>query len=175
VTVLSDRNNVSLTHVDSSKSGRSNYSQANVDRNNSIVSSMSTNGDTVMIRHSSSLATTIEDDYFGSAKFLPTPGPSGYRVLDEKAALNFPDTVESTGMSDESLEQPLNPEEFDEDDIHDTDSEGDDRYVDFSQLSHIAMRLRDKVPRETHVKGSIPYPRAFTGKDIVVSIYFSFL
>ncbi|KAF8902367.1 Dbl-like domain-containing protein [Gymnopilus junonius] len=32
------------------------------------------------------------------------------------------------------------------------------------------MQLRDKVPRGTHVKGSIPYPRAFTGKDIVSTI-----
>ncbi|TRM58720.1 CNH domain-containing protein [Schizophyllum amplum] len=32
------------------------------------------------------------------------------------------------------------------------------------------MLLRDKVPRGTHVKGSIPYPRAFTGKDIVSTI-----
>jgi hypothetical protein len=41
-------------------------------------------------------------------------------------------------------------------------------FIDFSLLSHIAVQLRDKVPRGTHVKGSIPYPRAFTGKDIVV-------
>lgn len=51
------------------------------------------------------------------------------------------------------------------------ESEGEDdtRFVNFSLLSHIAMRLKDRVPRGTHVKGSIPYPRAFTGKDIVVS------
>ena len=50
------------------------------------------------------------------------------------------------------------------------DEEEDDesRFVNFSLLSHIAVQLRDKVPRGTHVKGSIPYPRAFTGKDIVV-------
>lgn len=41
-------------------------------------------------------------------------------------------------------------------------------YVNFSLLSNLAVILRDKVPRGTHVKGSIPYPRAFTGKDIVV-------
>lgn len=51
------------------------------------------------------------------------------------------------------------------------DEEDDDesRFVNFSLLSHMAVQLRDKVPRGTHVKGSIPYPRAFTGKDIVVS------
>jgi hypothetical protein len=45
----------------------------------------------------------------------------------------------------------------------------EDRFVNLSLLSHIANRLRDRVPRGTHVKGSIPYPGAFTGKDIVVS------
>jgi len=50
----------------------------------------------------------------------------------------------------------------------DEEEEDETRFVNFSLLSHIAMQLRDKVPRGTHVKGSIPYPRAFTGKDIVV-------
>lgn len=65
----------------------------------------------------------------------------------------------------------LHDEEGDLDiDWVDDESEGDDsRFVNFSLLSHIAVRLRDKVPRGTHVKGSIPYPQAFTGKDIVVS------
>jgi len=52
-----------------------------------------------------------------------------------------------------------------------TDSEEDESlFVNFALLSHLAVRLRDRVPRGTHVKGSIPYPRAFTGKDIVVSV-----
>ncbi|KAF9454366.1 Dbl homology domain-containing protein [Macrolepiota fuliginosa MF-IS2] len=33
------------------------------------------------------------------------------------------------------------------------------------------MLLRDKVLRGTHVKGSIPYPNAFTGKDVVSTIH----
>lgn len=41
--------------------------------------------------------------------------------------------------------------------------------MDISLLSNLAVQLKDKVPRGTHVKGSIPYPRAFTGKDVVVS------
>lgn len=55
------------------------------------------------------------------------------------------------------------------------EEEDPNRFVNFSLLSHISVQLRDKVPRGTHVKGSIPYPRAFTGKDIVVrplSLYF---
>jgi hypothetical protein len=72
-----------------------------------------------------------------------------------------------------SIKRPLelHHEEDDPDmDWADDESEGDDsRFVNFSLLSHIAVRLRDRVPRGTHVKGSIPYPKAFTGKDIVVS------
>jgi len=51
------------------------------------------------------------------------------------------------------------------------DSEEDESlFVNFALLSHLAVRLRDRVPRGTHAKGTIPYPRAFTGKDIVVSV-----
>ncbi|PVG01912.1 Dbl domain-containing protein [Serendipita vermifera] len=46
----------------------------------------------------------------------------------------------------------------------------EDRFVNLALLSHLANRLRDRIPRGTHVKGSIPYPRAFTGKDIVSTI-----
>lgn len=52
----------------------------------------------------------------------------------------------------------------------DEEDEDESRFINFSLLSHMAVQLRDKVPRGTHVKGSIPYPRAFTGKDIVVRI-----
>lgn len=61
------------------------------------------------------------------------------------------------------------------DDLGDGSSlEEDDpmRFVNWALLSHIAVRLRDKVPRGVHVKGSIPYPRAFTGKDIVSTIHY---
>ncbi|PFH46667.1 hypothetical protein AMATHDRAFT_69289 [Amanita thiersii Skay4041] len=50
------------------------------------------------------------------------------------------------------------------------DEEDETRFVNFAMLSHMAVQLRDKVPRGVHVKGSIPYPRAFTGKDIVSTI-----
>ncbi|KAG8896511.1 hypothetical protein FRB99_008857 [Tulasnella sp. 403] len=57
------------------------------------------------------------------------------------------------------------------DDYYDEEDEEDDsRFINLALLSHIAVRLRDKVPRATHVKGSIPYPRAFTGKDVVSTI-----
>ena len=60
------------------------------------------------------------------------------------------------------------PDEPTDDYWEDEEDEDESRFVNLSLLSHIAMQLRDKVPRGTHVKGSIPYPRAFTGKDIVV-------
>lgn len=57
---------------------------------------------------------------------------------------------------------------YDDDDDYYSEEESLDSFVNFSLLSNIAVWLRDQVPRGTHVKGSIPYARAFTGKDIVV-------
>jgi hypothetical protein len=52
-----------------------------------------------------------------------------------------------------------------------TDSEDSECLsVKIALLSHLAVRLRDHVPRGTHIKGGIPYSKSFTGKDIVVSI-----
>ncbi|KAI0050993.1 Dbl-like domain-containing protein [Auriscalpium vulgare] len=58
-------------------------------------------------------------------------------------------------------------EEYEE---YEDSEEGLDSFVNFSLLSNIAVWLRDQVPRGTHVKGSIPYPHAFTGKDIVSTL-----
>ncbi|OAX37661.1 Dbl-like domain-containing protein [Rhizopogon vinicolor AM-OR11-026] len=68
--------------------------------------------------------------------------------------------------------EPLGELLKDEDDFFDSDSDdpNSDRFVNFSLLSHLAVRLRDKVPRGTHVKSCIPFPCAFTGKDIVSTI-----
>ena len=60
-------------------------------------------------------------------------------------------------------------DQFDDDEEYD-EVEEEDRFVNLALLSHLAVRLRDRVPRGTHVKGGIPYQRAFTGKDIVVRI-----
>ncbi|KDR80795.1 hypothetical protein GALMADRAFT_60733 [Galerina marginata CBS 339.88] len=74
-------------------------------------------------------------------------------------------------LADYSGNAPLDLHEDTQDDYwEDEDEDDESRFVNFSLLSHIAMQLRDKVPRGTHVKGSIPYPRAFTGKDIVSTI-----
>ena len=80
-------------------------------------------------------------------------------------------------IADYSPRGPLELHDEPQDEYWEDDEEDDEsRFVNFSLLSHIAVQLRDKVPRGTHVKGSIPYPRAFTGKDIVVcpfQIFFS--
>ncbi|KAG7094229.1 hypothetical protein E1B28_007835 [Marasmius oreades] len=57
---------------------------------------------------------------------------------------------------------------------YEEDWEDGDSFVNTSLLSHLAVQLRDRVPRGTHVKGSIPYPGAFTGKDIVSTIQSQF-
>ncbi|KAL1707909.1 CNH domain-containing protein [Schizophyllum commune] len=61
-------------------------------------------------------------------------------------------------------------DELQEEYWEDEDEDDESRFVNHSLLSHLAVQLRDKVPRGTHVKGSIPYPSAFTGKDIVSTI-----
>jgi hypothetical protein len=60
----------------------------------------------------------------------------------------------------------------DDPDDYDYSDEDETMFVNLALLSHLAVKLRDKVPRGTHVKGSIPYTHAFTGKDIVVRIIF---
>lgn len=42
--------------------------------------------------------------------------------------------------------------------------------VNFALLSHLAMLLKDTVPRTEQVKGSIKYPSSFTGKDVVSTL-----
>ena len=74
--------------------------------------------------------------------------------------------------SQEAREDAYDDEYYDDDDDYYSDEESLDSYVNFSLLSNIAVWMRDQVPRGTHVKGSIPYPRAFTGKDIVVCTFF---
>ncbi|KAG9103502.1 hypothetical protein FRC06_010384 [Ceratobasidium sp. 370] len=58
----------------------------------------------------------------------------------------------------------------DDPDDYDCSDEDETMFVNLALLSHLAVKLRDKVPRGTHVKGSIPYTYAFTGKDIVSTI-----
>lgn len=109
----------------------------------------------------------------GESSTVGSPGtyedsPNGYGI-HEGSTDSFdhtrPGGYGAAGSSGGALADP----EDDEDEYFtDSDDPDPDRFVNFSLLSHLAVRLRDKVPRGTHVKSSIPYPRAFTGKDIVV-------
>ncbi|KAL1658879.1 CNH domain-containing protein [Schizophyllum commune] len=92
-----------------------------------------------------------QSDYAGPSS---VPAPYRHPTVDLNDIPQFDGGVNEEELFEEDLE--------DEDDIN--------MFVNLSLLSHLAMRLRDKVPRGTHVKGSIPYPRAFTGKDIVSAI-----
>lgn len=68
--------------------------------------------------------------------------------------------------------RPLELHEEEESDLIFDDDER--RFIILSLLSNLAVQLYDNVPRGTHVKGSIPYPCAFTGKDVVVCVPYIF-
>jgi hypothetical protein len=94
-------------------------------------------------------------DYASEADDWHHAGPSNLsrRVTNDlRAIVNF----------DQRLHLELHEEELDD------WYEGEEDFIDLSMLSNLAVQLQLKVTRGTHVKGSVPYPRAFTGKDIVV-------
>lgn len=64
---------------------------------------------------------------------------------------------------------PPIPDLQEEGEYWEDEEEDPHRFINYALLSHIAVQLRDKIPRGTHVKSSIPYEGAFTGKDVVVS------
>lgn len=110
-------------------------------------------------------------------EFSSGPAPLGERQQSEPARSEA--TARSRLASDierlksrDALEGTTNlyPDDdfYDDDEEFYSEEESLDSFVNFSLLSNIAVWLRDQVPRGTHVKGSIPYSRAFTGKDIVV-------
>jgi hypothetical protein len=74
--------------------------------------------------------------------------------------------IQAIANFDQRTHLELHEEEAE--DLYDDDER---RFINPSLLSHLAVQLRDLVPRGTHVKGSIQYPRAFTGKDIVVCAF----
>ncbi|KAG5219569.1 CNH domain-containing protein [Salix suchowensis] len=58
-----------------------------------------------------------------------------------------------------------------EDEWSDSEDGDESRFITYSLLSNLAMQLRDKVPRVPRER-KYPYPRAFTGKDIVSQLFF---
>ena len=148
-----DVDNMTLSRGPSAST--SGYSHVNVDRNNSMTSN-NTGGEPIIIGPSSSVVTSLYRDDSTVSRVSSLP--------QEYMDIKMPVPLE------EEYSQDHFPEEYHEDGEPYTDSEEDESlFVNFALLSHLAVRLRDRVPRGTHVKGSIPYPRAFTGKDIVVS------
>ncbi|KAG8878034.1 hypothetical protein FRB97_002821 [Tulasnella sp. 331] len=99
-------------------------------------------------------------------------------VDDHRLTERFTDLKRSLGklgmesIGDEDMYVPDDALDAADGDYFDEEEEDDWRFINLALLSHIAVRLRDKVPRATHVKGSIPYPRAFTGKDVVNQLFF---
>lgn len=123
-----------------------------------------------------SFGSRVSETFTGIPEANPYPRQDSYVSVTDSA-----DSNNTAGPSDlihqnqilrpGAQRGPLELHDEDEDEYWEDEEEDDSRFVNFSLLSHIAVQLRDKVPRGTHVKGSIPYPRAFTGKDIVVSAY----
>ena len=116
-------------------------------------------------------------DWYSGKLHELSPGPLGERQQSESARSET--TARSRLASEierlknrDAMEGAANfyPDDdyYDDDDEFYSEEESLDSFVNFSLLSNIAVWLRDQVPRGTHVKGSIPYSRAFTGKDIVV-------
>lgn len=151
---------------------------AGVHRNQSAATTTTSNSHEPLIRQNRSTP-LARDDSFGSHVF-PSAGPS----TSQFSAHTYIDSVDGyhRGSADSfepsrsvydgvgNVVGPVDAQGEEEDFFSDSDDPDPDRFVNFSLLSHLAVRLRDKVPRGTHVKSSIPYPRAFTGKDIVSTI-----
>lgn len=58
-------------------------------------------------------------------------------------------------------------EEYDEEE--EVEEQNEMNFFSPSLLSHVSVQLRDRVERNSHIKGGIPWPKSFTGRDIIVS------
>lgn len=146
--------------------GQSSSAATTIDRGNSVGSYASQSTGNGWAPPPPAKSTSALD----SSYLQPQPGPSqAPAVASSSRSWKDNDIIRTL----QDIKRPLQLHEgYDEDEYYDDEDpseEGDDRFFNPALLSHIAVRLRDKVPRGTHVKGSIPYERAFTGKDIVVS------
>ena len=137
----------------------SRYSLMNVDQNN-LITPTNTTGEHTVSRPSSSAGTSIYQGDFA------VPGIS-------QLPQTYSDIKIPVPLEDNYSQDRYNDGGYAEDDEYYGSEEDENAFVNFALLSHLAVRLRDHVPRGTHVKGRIPYPRAFTGKDIVVRAMYS--
>ena len=100
--------------------------------------------------------TSIDNSFYGDPVDEWVAGPSNL----ERRNTNVIEQIKNF------VPKPLELHEEEEADLFfDEDAR---RFIVLSSLSHLAVQLYDNVPLGTHVKGSVPYPRAFTGKDVVV-------
>jgi hypothetical protein len=65
------------------------------------------------------------------------------------------------GYFDEEMEEEYDEEEAEE--------QNEMNFFSPSLLSHVSVQLRDRVERNSHIKGGIPWPKSFTGRDVIVS------
>jgi len=57
-------------------------------------------------------------------------------------------------------------EEYDEEE--EVEEQNEMNFFSPSLLSHVSVQLRDRVERNSHIKGGIPWPKSFTGRDVIV-------
>ncbi|KIY49935.1 Dbl homology domain-containing protein [Fistulina hepatica ATCC 64428] len=60
---------------------------------------------------------------------------------------------------------------YDEEEYFDDPALDAASFVNYALLSHVAVQLRDRVSRSTHVQSGVRYPNSFSGKDIVTTIH----
>ena len=108
-------------------------------------------------------------DVYRSSSSMDVPARAGTAAASSSRMDRFNQRSQRERVIDD-IKRQLALHEWDENEEDVSDGEEEDWFVNLALLSHIAVRLKDRVPRGTHVKGGIPYSRAFTGKDIVVTI-----
>ncbi|KAG8763381.1 hypothetical protein FRC11_004256 [Ceratobasidium sp. 423] len=141
-------------------------SGAPIDRTNSKSSNWSVNSNLAPGNNyppsAGSYDTTTGNDGVG---YLDLPSASPVTDINHRGDQQYLEDRIATAKG--RLELHHDEEEQEDYDYSDED---ETMFVNLALLSHLAVKLRDKVPRGTHVKGSIPYTHAFTGKDIVSTI-----
>lgn len=112
----------------------------------------------------------IVEPFVWKGNYVEAPDNSAYSPIDEWAAGPSNLQRRNTNVIEQikNFVPRLELHEEEEPDFFDEDVR---QFINPSLLSNLAVQLHDNVPRGTHVKGSVPYPRAFTGKDVVVCMF----
>ncbi|KAJ3805231.1 hypothetical protein F5876DRAFT_82008 [Lentinula aff. lateritia] len=106
-----------------------------------------------------------DEDYELQQERFDADAPRSYQ------SYSSPSQSQPQGSSSQGNRKPKNRPDWTYEYSAGNDNEySSDEFINYSLLSHLAVQLRDKVPRGVHVKASIPYEGAFTGKDIVDTV-----